>query len=81
MSVTFIHHSDAMDVLKNKRYLPEYKRKCRMEEDHLIIKGKTFTRDNISDLPEEISAFRVTGKEDDTTVGFFGELNPLSNFH
>ena len=52
-----------------------------MEEDHLIIKGKTFTRDNISDLPLEISAFRVTGKEDDTTVGFFGELNPLSNFH
>ena len=27
-----------------------------------------------------MNAFKVTSKENDTTVGFFGELNPLSNF-
>ena len=25
--------------------------------------------------------FKVTSKEDQDTVGFFGEINPLSNFH
>ena len=25
--------------------------------------------------------FKVTTKENETTVGFFGEINPLLNFH
>ena len=29
----------------------------------------------------ELNAFKVTSKEDAHTVGFFGEINPLSNFH
>ena len=112
ISVTFTHHSDILDILTNKKYLPddiyvnqeygeeiererhflqpilwaatkktEYKRRCRLEDDHLIIKGKTFTRQNINDLPDDISAFKVTNRKDDRTIGFFGELNPLSNFH
>ena len=35
---------------------------------------------NIHDLPEDLNAFKVTSKEDDHVVGYFGELNPLSNF-
>ena len=68
-------------VLQAATKKSEYRRQCRLEEDHLVIKGKTFTRQNIQDLPENISAYRAMSKENENTVGFFGELNPLSNFH
>ena len=58
-----------------------YKRKCQLEGDHLIIKGKHYNRENIAELPEELSGYRITSKEDTQTIRFFGELNPLSNFH
>ena len=68
-------------ILRAATKKSEYRRRCRLEDDHLIIKGKTFTRQNINDLPDDISAFKVTSRENENTVGFFGELNPLSNFH
>ena len=52
-----------------------------MEGTTLKIKGKRYTRENIHQLPEEISAFASTSKSNDNTLGFYGELNPLSNFH
>ena len=58
-----------------------YRKKCRLEGDHLVIKGKHYTCDNIDELPEDISGYKITSKEDSDTIGFFGELNPLSNFH
>ena len=45
------------------------------------MKGKTFTRQNIQDLPENISAYREMSEENENTIGFFAELNSLSNFH
>ena len=68
-------------ILRKARSLESYKKKCKMEGDQLIIKGKTYTVDNLSDLPEEINGFNSTSKTDGETLGFFGELNPLSNFH
>ena len=35
----------------------------------------------LNQLPEELNVFKVTTRENETTVGFFGEINPLSNFH
>ena len=35
----------------------------------------------LNQLPEELNMFTVTTKENDTMVGFFGEINPLSNFY
>ena len=35
----------------------------------------------LNQLPDELNAFKVTSKEDTHTVGFFGEINPLSNFY
>ena len=58
-----------------------YHKRCHLEGDQLVIKGKYYTMDNIEELPEDISGFKITSKEDDDTVGFFGELNLLSNFH
>ena len=68
-------------ILRAANNIKEYKRRCQMEGDHIVIKGRHYNRDNLSDLPSEISGFKVTSKENPETVGFFGELNPLSNFH
>ena len=58
-----------------------YRKRCCLEGDHLVIKGKHYNRDNIEELPEGISGYKITSKEDPNTVGFFGELNAFSNFH
>ena len=52
-----------------------------MEESTLTIRGQKFTLNNLEQLPDQLNAFRCTSKTDDTTVGFFGAINPLSNFH
>ena len=68
-------------ILKAANTKTSYKRKCHLEGDHLIITGKHYTRENPSELPDDLSCYKVMSKEDSNTVGFFGELNPLSNFH
>ena len=51
-----------------------------MEDDRLILKGRPYTVNTLTQLPEELNVFSVTSKEDDNCVGFFGEIIPLSNF-
>ena len=68
-------------ILKAANTKTSYKRKCHLEGGNLIIKGKHYTRDNLCELPDDLSCYKVTSKEDINSVGFFGELNPLSNFH
>ena len=52
-----------------------------MEGPQLVIEGKRYHRQNIHTLPEDLNPMEVTSKSDDETLAFFGELNPLSNFH
>ena len=52
-----------------------------MEEDRLVIKGHTYTLNNLHQLLEDLNCFKVTSKQNEQCVGFFGGLNPLSNFH
>ena len=59
----------------------DYKKKCRMENDTLIIKGKHYTVNNLHQLPAEINGYQATSKTKEGTTCYFGELNPLSNFH
>ena len=68
-------------ILRAANNIKEYKRRCRLEGDRIVIKGHHYSRENLSELPPEISRYKVTSKENPETVGFFGELNPLSNFH
>ena len=35
----------------------------------------------LNQLPDELNSFKVTSKENPSTIGFFGEINPLSNFY
>ena len=68
-------------ILKAARRLPEYQGLCRLECDELVLKGKHYSFDRLDRLPSNLNVFSLSSKEDSDTVGFFGELNPLSNFH
>ena len=52
-----------------------------MEGTDLIICGKHYSFENLSELPENLSPEVVSCHQDATHYGFFGEFNPLSNFH
>ena len=68
-------------IIKVARGKEEYKKKCKMEGDSLIIKGKTYTMHNLLTLPEEINGYNSMSKHDCDSIGFFRELNPMSNFY
>ena len=68
-------------ILKQCRCLEDYKGVCKIDGTTLKIKVKRYTRENLHQLPEEVSAFASTSKSNDNVIVFFGELNPLSNFH
>ena len=58
---------------------PDYRCKCKLEGSDLIIKGKKLH--NLTELPEDLSGHKVTSRTSNNVTCFFGELNPLSNFH
>ena len=59
----------------------KYKGLCRMEKDQVIIEGRRYGIKNLHQLPNEISTFKCTSEETEDCIGFFGELNELSNFY
>ena len=70
-----------LPVLKAAKKLSNYRKQSRLEDDKLVLKGRSYNVNTLNQLPEELNVFKVTSKEDETTVGFFGEINPLSNFY
>ena len=70
-----------LPILKAAKRLPDYKRQSRLEDDKIVLKGRHYTVGMLNQLPVELNAFKVTSKKDSQTVGFFREINPLSNFY
>ena len=70
-----------LPILKAARDTDKYRKRSRMEDDKVVIKGKHYGLNNLDELPADLEAFKVTTKEDNNTIVFFGELNLLSNFH
>ena len=68
-------------ILRAARNHDDYKGRCRMDKDKLVILGRSYTLNNLQQLPEDLNPYKVTIKESEDSVGFFGALNPLSNFH
>ena len=68
-------------IYKVARNHSSYRGRCTMEGEYLKIHGVRYTTKDIHRLPEELSGFRCTSKETQDVLGFFGELNPLSNFY
>ena len=52
-----------------------------MEKDQVVIDGRRYGLRNLHQLPSDISTLKCTSEELEGCVGFFGELNELSNFH
>ena len=67
-------------ILRAARKHTHYWGKCKLDGTKLVIKGKSYMRKNLDQLPEDISTSTISSKESPTSIGFFGELNPLSNF-
>ena len=68
-------------ILTVARKFKEYTGRSKMEETDLIIRGKKYSWNNLADLPQNISTHTVSSRQDSQHYSFFGELNPLSNFH
>ena len=68
-------------ILSAARSLEEYCGKCKMEGTDLIICGKHYSFENLSELPQNLSPEVVSCHQDATHYGFFGEFNPLSILH
>ena len=66
---------------KLQKKLSNYNNQSRLEDDKLVLKGRSYNVNTLNQLPEELNVFKVTSKENENTVGFFGEINPLSNFY
>ena len=70
-----------LPILRAAKKLDKYKDQSRMNYDQVVIQGKDYTLNNLHELPDDLNAFKVSSKSNDDTIGFFGEINPLSNFH
>ena len=68
-------------ILSAARRLSEYQGKCTMEGTYVKIRGKKYNWDNLHELPENLSPHVVSSRQNASYYGFFGEMNPLSNFH
>ena len=74
-------HMCLRPILRAARSLEEYRGHCKMEGTEVVICGKHYSFKNLSELPENLSLDKVSSKQDASHYGFFGEFNPLSNFH
>ena len=70
-----------LPILKAAKQVNDYKKKCRLDKDKVVINGKHYGTDNLHQLPDELDVFDITTKSNADCIGFFGALNPLSNFY
>ena len=68
-------------IYKAAKNHPSYRGRCTMEGEFLKLHGRMYSVNDIGKLPEELNSFKCTSKETQDALGFFGELNPLSNFY
>jgi ribA/ribD-fused uncharacterized protein len=71
-------------IFNKAKKMQEYKGKCRLSFDKLVLNGKSFTvapRNNLNKLPPALQPRASAEKENDSTIVFFTQGSPLSNFH
>ena len=67
--------------IKAARRIDKFKGICKLEGPNFVLDGKKYHRQNLHTLPAELEPSKVTSKTNNEVHAFFGELNPLSNFH
>ena len=70
-----------LPILHAAKKMDKYKDQSRMNYNKVVIQGKDYSLNNLHELPDDLNAFKVSSKSNEDTIGFFGEINPLSNFH
>ena len=65
----------------------KFRKRCKLENDLLVIKGKKYGLKksdgvkDLSNLPRPLKPSKISSRTNKEIYGYFGELNPLSNFH
>ena len=62
------------------RRLPQYYKKCRLEGASLVLKSTSYDINTLHKLPKELNNFNIIIRSNNNILGFFGKMNPLSNF-
>ena len=70
-----------MPIYKLAKSLPQYREKCRLHQDKLIINGSSYRIEDIPNLPTDLAAYKAVEKANETHLVFAGEWSPYSNFH
>lgn len=71
-------------IFKRAKSMPQYRGKCRLTVDKLVVKGQTFTVkpvNNLDRLPPELSPRNSAERQNDDILAFFTKSSPFSNFH
>ena len=67
-------------ILTAAKNSKKYRKKCRLENDQLVIKSKRHGIDDLDTLPKSLQPLTISSKSNSDVYGYFGELHPLSNF-
>ena len=70
-----------LPILRAAKRSSEFKKQSKLEEDKIVLKGRRYDVNTLNQLPDELNVFKVTTRENVSTIGYFGEINPLSNFY
>ena len=68
-------------ILKLAKKNIEYKGKCKLDHDTLIIRGTRYKVDTLHLLPDELAPYKLAQISTETTTVFHGHHSPLSNLH
>ena len=64
-----------------KKNQPEYKGKCRLDDNQLIIKGNKYSIETLHRLPSDIAPYKAAQINSETCLVLHGQHTPLSDFH
>ena len=67
-----------LTAAKNKK---KFTKRCRLENDQLVIKSKRYGINDLDRLPKSLQPLTISSKSNSEIYGYFGELHPLSNFY
>lgn len=65
-------HTILRPILKLAQSKEQFKGKCKLEYDQLIIKGKQYTTNSLDKLPGEFAPYKVAHRTSDTCLVFHG---------
>ena len=71
-------------IFNRAKKMNQYRGKCRLTADKLVINGRTFTVapvNNLDRLPRDLNPRQMAEREDGNTLAFFSLNSPFSNFH